>query len=287
MAGLYPDVPAPRIAYDRDGTVGFRINSGLGGYQALTLGQMQTLNDEAASGYVFTSNGGYWVGFMFPQLRNIAGVLYCIRWDTTSTQVQISSNTTNGIDGTWATQATISSQGESGGMTIYRTGIRSVAYNGINGIRFQSNNAGNGNDLLAIHLFGQIAAGQTADRLRMWHPTLDEPLDDNTAADGSWLDFAESTRGTAADKTFRIKNNSATLTANSIAITTSALTDTTPSVPLQYTFSDGGAFATSINIGNLAPGAISSVITVRRTTPSNAAVSLWWLRVTADPTSWS
>lgn len=287
MAGLYPDVPAPRIAYDRDGTVGFRMTSGYGSYQTLSLGQMQGLNDEAPSGYTFTTNQGYWVGFMFPQLRNIAGVLYCIRWDATTTQVQTSSNTTNGIDGTWTTQATLSSQGESGGTTIYRTGIRTVAYNGIKAIRFQSNNAGNGNDILAIHLFGQIAAGETTDRLRVWHPTLDEPLDENTAADGAWLDFAESTRGTTADKTFRIKNNSGTLTANGIVLTCEALTDAVPSVPPQYTLSDGGAFAASLNVGNLAPTALSPVITIRRTTPSNAAVSLWWARLIVDPTSWS
>lgn len=288
MAGLYADVPAPRMAYDRDGTIGFRMTSGFGAYQTLTLAQMQGLNDEAPSGYTFTSNQSYWVGFLFPQLRTLAGVMYCIRWDNQTIQVQTSVNTTNGIDGTWTGQPTLASQSETGGTTIFRTDIRSVSLSSVKAVRFQHNdNGGNSGDMLAVHLYGRINDTETPDRLRFWHPTLDEPLDDNTAADGAWLDFAESTRGTTADKSFRIKNNSSTLTANSINITNNALTDTTPSVPPQFTFSNGGAFATSLDIGNLGPGALSSVITIRRTTPSNAALSLWWTRVMADPTSWS
>lgn len=45
MAGSYPDVPAPRMAWDRDGSVGFTI-TGAGTLSQLTQAQMQEFNDE-------------------------------------------------------------------------------------------------------------------------------------------------------------------------------------------------------------------------------------------------
>ena len=141
--------------------------------------------------------------------------------------------------------------------------------------------------LLNFHIYGGIALGQNDDRLRMWHPTLDQPLDTNDSTSGSHLDWGDVVRGTSADKTFRIKNQSSTLTANSIAISTEVLTNTSPDIASQITYSSGGAFSTSINIGNLAARGISPLITVRKITLSNATLSLWWLRTLAEATSWS
>jgi hypothetical protein len=280
------------MAYDLDGSVGGWMYYG-GSISEWSAGQMTDWNRESGTAVPYNGfNGQSGYAFvLFPQLRDLVGYAFWARSDTgwNVGALQTSTNTTNGYDGSWTTVLpTFTSNGSWSGPAAARTAIRSVTANGIKAVRFESpNTGGNSARMEGLHLYGRISNGQTADRLRFWHPTLDEALDDNTAADGAWLDWAETTRGTSADKTFRIKNNSSTLTANGIVLTTSALTDTTPSVPPQMTFSDGGVFSASLNIGNLAPGALSSVITIRRTTPANAILSLWWARIKCDPTSWS
>lgn len=288
MAGNYPDVPAPRMAYDRDGTVGLNIATGYGSVVSqLSAGTLLALNDETSTNAV-TGNG---ICIIFPELRDIRGML--IRYLETSTgsqpsisASQWSANTTNGIDGSWTSMGTIGAYG-AGDPVQYRQQIQALNLNGVKGIRWAQGGGGATITYRTVHIYGVIAAAQNPDRLRMWHPTLDEPLDDATAADGAHLDWAEAVRGTTQDRTFRIKNNSATLTANSIDLTVNVPTDTSPTVASQHTLSDGGAFAGTINIGNLAPGTISSVITLRRTTASNAALSLWTGRINVNPGSWT
>jgi hypothetical protein len=245
---------------------------------------MQDLNNEVR---VHNEISPGYTTLIFPELRDIIG--YYVRFEgqvgTNSLGIWTSLNTTNGADGTWTNQG----NWVNGSATVasMRTAIQAVNFLGIKAIAFGGQPSGGWWEHSVLHVYGTIATGQTPDRLRFWHPTLDEALDDNTSADGAWLDFGDATRSTTADKTFRIKNNSSTLTANGINLTTAALTDASPTLPAQFTYSDGGAFSTSLGVGNLAPNTLSAVITIRRTTPSNAALSLWTARVTADPTSWS
>ena len=66
------------------------------------------------------------------------------------------------------------------------------------------------------------------------------------------------------------------------------LTDGSPSVPGQHTLSfGGGSFLSQVNVGDLAPGAVSGIVTFRRVTPSNAQLGLWSFRVFAESTAWS
>lgn len=283
MAGFYSDVPAPRMAYDNDGTQVYHSNLVAAPTQ-VTGAALTSFNDETSGTGVATSN---WVILIFPQLRNVSGILFrqgSVGGATCT--VQYSADTTNGNDGIWTTASAALPMAFTGG-TEHRTGIASVSITNTKAIRLHSNNIGGDNNIYNLHVYGNIAVGETPDRLRPWHPTLDEPLDDNNASDGAWLDWGDVTRGTSADKTFRIKNNSASLTANNISMTTQVLTDTAPTIGPQITYSDGGAFATSINIASLAPGAISSVVTVRRTTPINAVLSVWAWRTNIDAGSWT
>lgn len=288
MAGSYLDAPAPRMLYDRDGTVGLNIATGYASIVSqLSAATLLALNDETSTNAV-TGNG---ICLIFPQLRDIRGML--IRYLETGTGsspsisgTQWSANTTNGIDGTWAAVATIGAYG-AGDPVQYRQSIQSVTLNGVKGLRWAQGGGGATITYRTVHLYGSLTAGETPDRIRMWHPTLDEPLDDLTSADSAHLDWGDTARGTTADKTFRIKNNSATLTANSVDVSVNVPTDTSPTVASQHTLSNGGAFAASVNIGNLTPGQISSVITLRRTTASNATLSLWTARVIVNPGSWT
>lgn len=294
MAGNYPDVPAPRMAYDRDGTVGLKVNYTLGTNSQLTAGEMANMNDESNSSVMTISpsaNSQQWgVVLVFPQLRDITGytIFFELTQGGTIQGVETSTDTTNGIDGTWTNQGNYVNAGNTATATLMRTSITALSVAGIRGIRWlNSSGAGGARNVRSLQLFGAIAAGETPDRLRMWHPTLDEPLDDNTSSDGAFFDWGDIQRNTTSDKTFRIKNNSATLTANGIIVSQETLTDTSPTVNSQFTFSDGGAFAASIDIGNLAPGALSPIITKRFTRPSNATLSLWTSRTIANPTSWT
>jgi hypothetical protein len=78
------------------------------------------------------------------------------------------------------------------------------------------------------------------------------------------------------------------LQANTVTVSVDAPTDAAPSVAAQHTLSDDGVnFSSSLNLGNLAADAISGVLTLRRTTPSNAAIGPWTARLLAQAASWS
>lgn len=279
MAGFYPDVPAPRMAYDSDGTTMIDLDTSWQNGVELSLAQRQTMNSEAG-GLLDRSN----LALIFPQLRDLRGLWWTYNGGSSTTTFHWSNNTTNGTDGAWNLIGNYSVRANT--KASQRDSIQAISINGAKGLRANTNWTGGGEpDWGGLHVYGTIVSAETPDRLRIWHPTLDEPLDDPTSSDGAYLDWGDVPRSSTQDRTFRVKNNSPTFTANTINITNQALTDTTPSVPPQFTFSNGGAFSTSLGIGNLAPGAISSVITVRRTTPSNAVLSLWTARIVATPGS--
>jgi hypothetical protein len=131
-----------------------------------------------------------------------------------------------------------------------------------------------------VHLYGEPAPGENPNRLALWHPTLDQRV---TPA---YFDWGNVPRSSSADRLFRVKNVSSTLTASSVRVAMEALTDTTPSVPGQHSISsDGTTFLAQVNIGSLSPGAISGPLTLRRVIPSNAVLSLWSFRVFAESTT--
>lgn len=289
MAGFYPDVPAPRMAYDRDGTALLQVYAG--GSTQLAQSSLENINSDnnsaIYSAYANNIPPRQFV-LIFPQHRDIHGYFSAIYTNWTSSNIQTSPNSTNGIDGNWTTQTSVPNR--TSVSVAYRTSITAVNWTNVKAIKigwYSTSGSADTASFSALHLFGVLSNFTGVDGLRIWHPTLDEPLDDAVAADGAWFDFGDAARNTSAERQFRVKNNSTGLTANSINVTSGTLTDASPSVPPQFTFSDGGAFTTSLNIGNLAPGAISPTITYRRTTPSNAALSLWTVRIMCEPLSWT
>lgn len=290
MAGNFPDVPDHRMPYDRDGSILFSHTFGsaviIQHPNDTSVTGSKTLNNESDSIWSL-GGGGNWfandmIGVMFPELRTVTGFFIC-RQSGIADTLQWSPNTTSGADGTWNTAAATFTHKDGLIGTSYRDLIQPLSLTGVRAIKFRQHGGESGfaSFLRVFHLYGNIESGQNPDRLRFWHPTLDQEVG------GAYFDWGNSPRNTVQTRTFRIKNNSATFTANGIVVGREALTDTTPSVVGQHELSVSGTYAASQNIGNLAPGAISSVITVRRTTPSNAALSLWTLRLTAEATSWS
>jgi hypothetical protein len=271
------------MAFDRDGTQGVKID-GANNMSTMTNAELVSLNDEADT--TVSQFGSPWkLCLIFPELRDLDGYFRNISGKQLT--VETSVDTTNGFDGTWVTLS--ASTGETAVNTVstkpnYRTGIASSTVLAIRAIRFggQYQNFGT-SDFRSVHLYGEPVPGENPNRLALWHPTLDQRV---TPA---YFDWGNVPRSSSADRTFRVKNLSASLTANSVRVAMEALSDTTPSVPAQHTLSaDGTTFLAQVNIGALAPGAISAPLTLRRITPSNAVLSLWSFRVFAESTTtWS
>lgn len=132
-----------------------------------------------------------------------------------------------------------------------------------------------------LHIYGKPSTGENDDRLELWHPTLDQRVG------AAYFDEGNVPRGSTADLPFRLKNRSSTYTANTITVSIEAATDTSPSVPGQHTFSNGGSYAATTSVSSIAPGAISGTLTLRRITPTNAVLSVWVARIKAVPASWT
>jgi hypothetical protein len=134
----------------------------------------------------------------------------------------------------------------------------------------------------SVHIYGNPSSGQNPNRLAIWHPTSDAHIS------GAYYDWGDTPRSSSADRTCRVKNMSATLKAEAITVAFDILTDTTPSVPAQFLVSeDGLTFTATADIGDLPAGGISPILTVRRNTPTNAALSVWEPRIIAQASDWS
>lgn len=279
MAGNYPDVPGPRIAYDRDGTQGYSLDSGFTTVRgSIPAANMQAMNKEDGAGY--NALGGYGnVGYClyFPILMDITNAFLCTFALGTAA---VSADTTNGVDGTWST---ITMTNQTFTKPNARQQITAVSgATGIKALRFAVNGGfANSPTVFAMHLYGKPSA--VSDRLEFWHPTLDQSLNATPAL----LDWGNRPRGTTATQQFRVKNLSSTLNANSITVGMESLTDASPTYVSQHTFALGaGAFAATATIPSLSPGQISDVVTVQQALSTTAALSLWWQRIYATAGSW-
>lgn len=293
MAGNYPDVPSWRMAWDRDGTQAYLIRAIYNDIIPVASADMITLNSENELFVTFNvqdSAAGNKLMLWFPEKRDVDGFFINATGDGQESpqqvSVEVSTDTTNGIDGTW-TQIKAAYMTPQSVLPTYRTNIQSSTALGVRAIRFvwaQTTSFGHVRSK-AFHVYGEPIPGANPNRLSLWHPTLDQRI---TPAHFDWGDVP---RSSSADKQFRVKNLSSTLTANSIRVAQEALADAAsgnPSVPGQHTLSvDGTTFLAQVNVGALAPGALSGVVTLRRNTPSNAQLGVWAHRVFAEAGSWS
>lgn len=287
MAGNYPDAPSWRMAIDRDGTQAFKTSS-TGVVTAMASTALVSLNDEANAPLVElagTNQSGA-VTFIFPELRDIDGYyvnLAALGQGVTLSDLvlEVSADTTNGQDGTWQGITTQLVQGVDV-VPSYRT-VRSSTQLAKRAIRIRkTNNTGSAVNLQAFHVYGEPAPGENPNRLALWHPTLDERVAP------AYFDWGNVPRASSGDRQFRVKNLSPDATANDVRVAMEALTDGSPSVPGQHSLSfGGGSFLAQVLVGDLAPGAISGLVTLRRITPTNAQLGVWAMRVFAEADTWS
>ena len=293
MAGNYPDVSAKRMAIDKDGSQFFRVYTS-GSVVELTAGEIANICDETSATAIGGAGEEMAICVIFAELRDLDGFLMSVDGTTGGFQryyagpVSVSSNTTNGLDGTWTVIRPWSDDtlGDGIVLTATKPQMRTAVYwtTSLNVKAVKLGFWGSGSRILDLHLYGKIKAGETPKRLELWHPTLDQSLS------AAYFDWGDIPRNSTETRSFRIKNMHSTLTSNGVRAAMSALTDTSPSVVGQMALSqDGGSTwaAQQTLSAPLAPGAISPVLQIRRNTASNATLSLWWSRVFADATSWS
>ncbi len=284
----YSAVPDHRMGYDNDGTVVYASafvtgNNFLAGPSAVQS-QATLQSWQALTASVFYSSDQYKkVYWFFPEQREVTAMYngWAPNVATQQYQLQGSSDTTNGSDGTWETASWPGGAPTSDlGFDAWRRTIRAVSFTG--GKRtlrmyFGHNNPGGnpGGNWNGVHVYGEKVAGQTPnDIIYINHD--DTPGTEYTSVE----DFGDRPLGTSVVRQFRVKNTSATLTANGINI---QLND-----PNNVMSTDNTNWVVTINITSLAPGAESSTMYIRNTTPgAGNALGPRAARIVTIVTSWT
>ncbi len=279
MAGSFPDAPDHKIYYNDDGSIVFT--------QPTTGGVVTVVTDASLNGEfnadVCPMNNTTRIGVVFPQPMDIKGV-YCYHNGTNASPgtVSISTDTTDGSNGTWTTPTTsfpTTGVGDPNALTQWRSAVQSVTYNAIQGITLS---APTNNAVRQFHLYGRPSASPSSDRLRFWDPVTD------TEVLGSHFDYGDVPHGQADTIQFRVKNNSATKTANSVTVTDDAITPASPTLASQTEFStDDTTYTPTLPVGDLAPGDVSAVFYARLTLRASAAVGPWRQRFRAAADTWT
>ena len=272
MAGAYNDAPSRRLAYDADGTV--VVHNQYAGPAAaaidLTGAQSMALNNETHS-EVFPEwgyNRSYRVNFISPELRQIDGV-FASRTDYSFNTILAfgsSSDSTNGIDGSWTTEIASPTQ-HLDTYSLFRDNITSLALVTKSAVRIgYSLGSTNSGSLATVHLYGTISPGETPDRI------LYLDTEDADAKFSKVLDYGDVPRGQTQTRTIKIKNNSSTKTINTLQLTAE---DLYLNAGDWYTFSlDGVSYQATLNtIGNLSPGA-TKLIYVKQVVPALEALGV-------------
>jgi hypothetical protein len=194
-----------------------------------------------------------------------------------------SADTTNGIDGTWATYSTLTTPQAT--VPNYRSNIHAVAQAGVKALKFHNTSSGGSWRYFTVHLYGHPSAA--GDRLEFWHPTLDQPLYDTPA----FLDWAEVQRGTSTPpvKDVRLKNLASVLNAHDIVISHETLTDPSNHFKSAHSFSvDGGTtYLSTATIATIFAGAVSEIVKVKYAPLITDELSLRAGRLKTVTGSWS
>lgn len=288
MSGNYPSPTARRINYNLDGT---RLWYKTANAVSTTLTEdnsfLNNMNDETAGttpvitlAWNSSTNPGHppFILLKFPNPVDITGIA---GWQGGIVAVDASNDTTNGVDGTWTagtgyTPATTGPQRE-----WSRTGaITPQTFTGVRWLRLSLATGSSGNRPVGkVMIYGGPAAA--TDALEFWDASSD------AIAAVDLFEFGDRPRGTAATRQFRIKNLSTILRAVDVTMTRSIATDTAPSVPGFHSFSlDEVSWFNSLDIGDLEPEEISPVITLKQDVPTDAALWLWQIVVSATPDTW-
>lgn len=339
-----PTLPAPRIAYDTDGSYGL-VSRNVGVDRSpyfIAPGAMQRLNADQYGGMAL--NSSWWniasdLTGMAPHFLSIvfATPMHIVAWYastrsrfqasvgavTTTWDVgldiefQISRDTTNGLDGTWTTMAFKSTEADNlefatemtcllpddtvpltmresntTGFPQYKDGsvedsgwqyLFGPAKRRVKGVRLyvprRPSTAGGSYvwSLLHLHLYGYPDDTAVPDRLIVLDGVTEDPMGD--------LHFGNIDYQDTATSSIKIQNFSSTLTAENIEVSLQSGYPSGAISSLALSL-DGSTWSSTVNIGDLAPGAISVEIQVR-VDPADGVFGQKFARIQADPEAWT
>lgn len=291
----YNEAPSRRMAWDADGSVALRSESTVngtgptaGGFGSIswsesTSGERINGNDEdpvtefrgLTSGGV--SDAHIMMAVLFPELRELDG-MYVVATAVTPQNFWMykSQDTTNGIDGSWVN--TVAARNTSLALDHYRDNITSMAFPSVKGIKGNMGGSSTNDPIKwrTVHIYGAISPGETPDRILFL---------DTENADAKFtkvLDFGDVPRGQTTTRTFKIKNNSSTLTINTIQVTAE---DLYLNAGDWYTFGDDGvSYQATFAVGNLGPGA-TKLLYLKQIIPDAETLSVQAGRIKASHAS--
>lgn len=315
MAGSWPDVPSRKIPYHNDGTVVaarypqdgapyenfYEWDAGVNGLDQLNDLDFTTIPQNWANKRfpiageitrIVADTENIWI---FPELRDLYGYVIVGTQENPATGgwgnmwTYYSHDTTNGLDGTW-TLIQDHGNGENTPQGAHpedwRTAIVEFSHLAVRGFKvIGSYGVFVGGNLVfrACYIFGTISAGETPDRILF--------IDDNTGLEFTKpMDWGDVPRGTILDWDIYMKNNSLTLTANTMVLDFTTLYNDSDT---WYTIkATGEAFAVTHDISSIAPGARyplgSDVLTVRLDVPDDEPFSIYEAILELSPAvSWT
>lgn len=299
MAGLYADIPGTLFALDQDGSVVKWRNHTLATSWTDITGSIAEALKVNTANFISTLSPGnaqseyVQIAIAFPEARSISGIYSHLGVaDGGQTGVnytwEYSTDTSDGTDGTWTTfTVTYASLGQhdqssDSSKPYYRSDIAAVSLTNVKGLRVRYNCSYPWSmtyRIYVMHIYGSRPL-TGVDRLAFWNPSSDQALN------AAYLDFGDIAQGISTTRQFRIKNISGTLTANTITVDVSDIQPEYSGTGIQLS-TDNVTYQSSISIGNLAPGAISSTLYVRRSVPPAETPSQRNARLLANAASWS
>ena len=290
MAGAYPNAPGERMAWDDDGTVilgtaqNFSVSAGTPpntAYSEVSVANKEIMNDEDIASFWDQGIGAdeaSYVTSLYARKREIDGIYYVfdanvseVRWVATSV------DSTNGRDGTFTDLSVTSFDIPGRPVDGYRDDIHSKAESNVVSLMFYG--AGNlRNRYYFTHVYGVISPGETPDRILFLDP---DDSDDEFILP---LDFGDVPRGQTQTDTVKVRNNSGSLTANTVQLIVEDLSDGSGA---WYTLSDDDiVYTATLSIGNLSPGG-TQLVHVRQIVPDAQAPGVYSSRVQVGQASWS
>jgi len=272
----YTALPDRRMPYDNDGTVVYYLTNGAADFQGgagsnLSGSTLQQLNGQSLSTIGILGGGDntrahvYW---FFPEQREVTAIMLQFGMNSGADWVpvaQASNDSTNGMDGTWESGSWGASHptnqnalGSTPRPDYFRAGICPVSFTGTKkALRLMWGGSGGQTNMwtYSCHVYGEKGSGQTPDDI-IYINHDDTPGVEYTADE----DFGDQPLGTTVVRQFRVKNTSATKTANTINI---QCNDSDFAIS-----TDGVVWVVTINIASLSAGAQSATMYIRCTTPA-------------------
>lgn len=272
----YTALPDRRMPYDNDGTVCYYRTDSAADFSTgpatnLTGSTYQQLNGQTLSTIGILGGGDNTkahVYLFFPEQRECTAIMLLFGMNNGSDYIptfQASNDSTNGMDGTWENGswgATHPQQHNYLGAGVrpdyFRSGIAPISFTGTKkALRGMWGGSGGSTNMwtYSLHVYGEKGLGQTPDDI-IYINQDDTPGVEYTADE----DFGDQPLGTTVVRQFRVKNTSATKTANTVNI---QCNDSDFAIS-----TDNVNWVVTINIPSLAAGAQSATMYVRCTTPA-------------------